>query len=68
MRSLDAVQLLADGTKRAAYTSTIDCIRQLNRAHGLKGFYRGGLANTYRATGGALCMAFYDTIQDWFKL
>ena len=61
---LSPSQVLADGTKRRTFSSTTDCIRFLYKEYGLKGFYRGCLANTYRATVGALAMALFDTFQD----
>jgi hypothetical protein len=64
---LPCAQVQADGTVRVAYKNTIECIKHLHAAHGIKGFYRGSLANTYRATGAALCMALYDTFQDMLK-
>ena len=60
-------QVQADGTVRRSYKNTIECIKHLYSQHGMRGFYRGALANTYRATGAALCMALYDTLQDYLK-
>jgi hypothetical protein len=63
-----AVQVLSDGTKRRTFANTRECISYLYAQFGLKGFYRGCLANTYRATGGALAMALFDTFQDILKV
>lgn len=60
-------EVQADGTVRRAYRNTFECIADIKRTSGLRGFYRGALANTFRATGAALCMALYDTFQDLLK-
>jgi len=53
------------GGKEQLYTSSWHCIRMIYSSEGILGFYKGALANIARATGGALCMAFYDTIKTW---
>jgi solute carrier family 25 (adenine nucleotide translocator) protein 4/5/6/31 len=46
------------------FKSTWECIVWLMKNRGIKGIYGGSLANTWRATGAALCMVFYETIQE----
>ena len=53
-----------DGTKNPEFKSTLDATKFIYKNKGITGFFKGALANTYRATGAALCMVFYDTIQD----
>jgi len=44
--------------------NTWSCFIWLMKNRGIKGIYGGSLANTWRATGAALCMVFYETIQE----
>jgi len=55
------------GGEKVLYKSSFDCVKIIYREEGFVGFYKGGMANIARATGGALCMAFYDTIKEWKK-
>lgn len=57
---------LAGGGENRLYSSTWDCIRKILRNEGASGFYKGALANSFRATGGALCLVFYDEVQRIF--
>jgi solute carrier family 25 (adenine nucleotide translocator) protein 4/5/6/31 len=64
------VQMLAgrigkDGTVGRTYRNAVHCFFVLLKERGVSGIYKGALANTYRATGGALCMVFYEQLQDW---
>jgi solute carrier family 25 (adenine nucleotide translocator) protein 4/5/6/31 len=50
------------------YTSSADCFRKVYQNEGgIKAFYKGGLTNMLRATGGALVLVFYDVLQDSLK-
>jgi solute carrier family 25 (adenine nucleotide translocator) protein 4/5/6/31 len=63
------VQMLAgkvgkDGVKNPEFKNFVDAGKWVYKNRGgLRGFFKGALANTYRATGAALCMVFYDTIK-----
>jgi len=37
------------------------------KERGVPALFKGALANTYRATGAALCMVFYDEFQTSLK-
>mmetsp|Transcript_12595 Transcript_12595/g.18884 ORF Transcript_12595/g.18884 Transcript_12595/m.18884 type:complete len:307 (-) Transcript_12595:51-971(-) len=56
------------GKKAREFKGTLDCARTVYKEQGFVGLYRGSLANTYRATGAALCMVFYDTIKTKMNL
>jgi len=53
------------GGKEPLYKNSLDCINKVYKQEGFMGFYKGATANIARATGGALCMAFYDTIKKY---
>lgn len=42
------------------YTSSADCFKKIMQNEGVKGFYKGALANVLRGFGGALVLVFYD--------
>jgi solute carrier family 25 (adenine nucleotide translocator) protein 4/5/6/31 len=52
-----------DGTLYPTYKNAIQCFFGVIKERGVPGLFRGAMANTYRATGAALCMVFYDTFQ-----
>jgi solute carrier family 25 (adenine nucleotide translocator) protein 4/5/6/31 len=56
-----------DGTVNPVFRNAFHCFQVLLKTRGIQGIYKGALANTYRATGAALCMVFYDTIKDKVK-
>lgn len=56
------------GGKDALYTNSFDCAKKIFQAEGITGFYKGAWANTLRATGGALCIVFYDEIKKALNL
>jgi len=43
--------------------SARECAAEIWKSHGITGFFKGVIANSFRATGGALCLAFYETFQ-----
>jgi len=50
------------------YNNSIHCIQHLyHTGGGLLVFYRGSGANAFRATGGALCMVFYDKLKMFLR-
>jgi solute carrier family 25 (adenine nucleotide translocator) protein 4/5/6/31 len=50
------------------YKSYTDVVRKLYRSEGgISAFYKGGLTNMLRATGGAFVLVFYDVLQDKIK-
>jgi len=59
--------IMHGGGQRKLYKNSWDCLKVIYKEEGIKGFYKGTTANIARATGGALCMAFYDTIKS-FKM
>jgi len=56
-----------DGTLYPSYRSAWHCCLAILKERGVGGLFKGALANTYRATGAALCMVFYDTFQGELK-
>jgi len=54
------------GVTSRKFKNTWECFMWLLKNRGVKGIYGGSLANTWRATGAALCMVFYETIQEKF--
>jgi len=65
---LDTVRrhmIVHGGGETQRYKGAMDCIYMIWKEEGLRGFYKGAVANFARATGGALCMAFYDTIKKY---
>jgi len=54
------------GVASRQFKNTWECFIWLLKNRGVKGIYGGSLANTWRATGAALCMVFYETIQEKF--
>jgi len=52
------------GKASRTFNGAWDCAKYVYRTKGFVGIYRGSLANTFRATGGALCMVFYDQIKE----
>jgi len=56
-----------DGTTYPVFRSAWHCLISIVQNQGVKGLFKGAMANTYRATGAALCMVFYDTFQGNMK-
>jgi len=56
-----------DGTLYPVYKNAWQCLVSILKERGVNGLFKGALANTYRATGAALCMVFYDTFQGNIK-
>ena len=48
------------------YQGSLDCAKKIYREEGLRAFYKGGMANAFRATGSALVLVFYDLFQKHF--
>jgi len=49
------------------YRSSIDCVAQVFRAEGVRGFYLGLAPNIVRSVGGALLLVFYDTFRTYLR-
>jgi len=49
------------------YRSAWHCLVSVVKEQGVASLFKGALANTYRATGAALCMVFYDEFQTAMK-
>ena len=45
------------------YNGTWDCTKKIYKNEGFKAFFKGGLSNIYRSTGGALILVLYDKIK-----
>jgi len=56
-----------DGTMYPVYSSAWNCFNSILKERGVSALFKGALANTYRATGAALCMVFYDEFQGAMK-
>jgi solute carrier family 25 (mitochondrial adenine nucleotide translocator), member 4/5/6/31 len=56
-----------DGTIYPQYRSAWHCLISIVKERGVPALFKGALANTYRATGAALCMVFYDEFQTKLK-
>jgi len=56
-----------DGTIYPVYRSAWHCFVSVVKEQGVGSLFKGALANTYRATGAALCMVFYDEFQTSLK-
>jgi len=56
-----------DGTMYPVYSSAWTCFTGIVKERGVSALFKGALANTYRATGAALCMVFYDEFQGHLK-
>lgn len=56
-----------DGTIYPVYRSAWHCFVSIIKEQGVASLFKGALANTYRATGAALCMVFYDELQTGIK-
>jgi len=52
---------------KIVYKNSWHCFVVILKEEGPKGLFKGAWANTIRATGGALCMLFYDEIQTYMK-
>jgi len=55
-----------NGVASRKFKNSWECFMWLLKERGVKGIYGGSLANTWRATGAALCMVFYETITEKF--
>jgi solute carrier family 25 (adenine nucleotide translocator) protein 4/5/6/31 len=55
-----------NGVASRKFKNSWECFVWILKERGVKGIYGGSLANTWRATGAALCMVFYDTITEKF--
>jgi len=47
------------------YKNSWDCFLQVLKKEGIKGFFKGAATNVFRATGGALVLAFYDEFKKY---
>lgn len=67
-------RLMLKGEKGAAkpgapapvvYRNAFHCAQVILKEEGVGGLFKGAWANTIRATGGALCIVFYDELQEF---
>jgi len=54
--------MMQSGKASAEYTSSLGCTRWILKNEGVNGFFKGCLANVYRATAGALVLVFYSKL------
>lgn len=47
------------------YRNAFHCAQVIVKEEGVAGLFKGAWANTIRATGGALCIVFYDELQEF---
>jgi len=52
---------------KVVYRNTWHCFTVILKEEGPKGLFKGAWANTIRATGGALCMLFYDEMKTYME-
>ena len=52
--------MLQSGREKVQYKGTIDCILDIWRKQGIRGFWRGYLSNIFRSIGGSICLILYD--------
>lgn len=52
---------------KTVYRNSWHCFVVILKEEGPKGLFKGAWANTIRATGGALCMLFYDELNTYLK-
>jgi len=50
---------------KPVYRNAWHCFVTILKEEGFNGLFKGAWANTIRATGGALCMLFYDELKDY---
>lgn len=55
----------ADGKPAIVYRNAWHCASVIIKDEGMVGLFKGSGANTIRATGGALCMVFYDELKEY---
>jgi len=60
--------MLQSGKATVDYTSSLGCARWIMAKEGFNGFFKGCLANVYRATAGALVLVFYSELQKLFGI
>ncbi|EGC38430.1 hypothetical protein DICPUDRAFT_86546 [Dictyostelium purpureum] len=56
-------RLMQSGGPNGMYSSSLDCWKKIAQNEGLTAFFKGGLANIARSSGGALVLVLYDEIQ-----
>jgi solute carrier family 25 (adenine nucleotide translocator) protein 4/5/6/31 len=57
--------MMQSGAKEQYYKGTIDAWRKIMRDEGRKAFFKGGMSNILRSTGGALVLVLYDEIKKY---
>lgn len=56
--------MMQSGRTDVLYAGTIDCAKKIYMEEGLSSFFKGGLTNVMRSTGGALVLILYDSIKE----
>ena len=66
--TVDTIKTMMQGERGAQYSSTGDCIRQLLRAEGIRGLYRGTLPRLSRVIPGqGVVFGSYNTISEFIE-
>lgn len=62
------IRLMMQGgeKKEILYRGVLDCFVKIKEKEGLKGFWKGGLANLWRGIGASLVLVLYDEIQSFW--
>ncbi len=54
--------MMQSGREDVLYKNSFDCLMKTLRREGMRGLYKGYVANLYRGVGGALLLAWYDRL------
>lgn len=61
----EAAKKAAGGKPPVVYRNAFHCAQVIVKEEGVGGLFKGAWANTIRATGGALCIVFYDELKEF---
>jgi solute carrier family 25 (adenine nucleotide translocator) protein 4/5/6/31 len=56
--------MMQSATQNRLYSGSLDCIRKVYKAEGMKGFMHGAYSNIIRSVGSSLCLVCYDHIKE----
>ena len=55
--------MMQSGRSDLLYSGIIDCARKIYATEGINGYFKGGLVNLTRSSGGAFCLVLYDLLK-----
>lgn len=58
--------MMQSGRSDVLYRNSWHCVKQIFVNEGPRAFYKGGLTNVFRASGGALVLVLYDEVKKYF--